>query len=188
MIDIGLLGGLPSNGDPDLRLATALQWMGRADGDRDLATVWARKALQIEPACAPALIVLAEHAQTRTERVALLKEVISIHQRQVSEDPDSEITSCWDPGARYVMAALSRLGDALLELGDRESARACYRHLAGLDDEISPAEQELDPDAARRAKLLVLRAKYAEHRLASEDRAEVGDLDRHAPPRGPRPI
>src|SRR5690606_23784872 len=142
MLDIGLLGGPPSDGNPDPRLAAALEWMTRADGDRDLAIGWARKAVQIVPACVPALLVLAEHAVTRTERVALLKEAVSIHQRAVAEDPDLEITSCWDPGAGHLMMAMSRLGDALLELGDRQGARACYRHLAGLDDEVGPGMQD----------------------------------------------
>lgn len=172
MLDIGLLGGPPPNGNHDPRLAAALHWMAQADRDRDLAIVWARKALGIEPACVPALLVLAEHAATRTERVALLKEAVSIYQRTVAEDPDSEITSCWDAGAGHVMAALSRLGDALLELGDRQGARACYRHIAGLADAVDPGTLDVDPETARRTKLLILRPEYAVRRLDREDRAD----------------
>lgn len=187
MLDIGLLGDPPSNGNPDPRLAAALDWMARADGDRDLAIVWARKALQIEPACVPALLVLAEYAATRTERVALLKEAVSIHQRAVAEDPDSEITSCWDPGAGHLMVALSRLGDALLELGDRQGARACYRHLTRLDDESGLGMQDLDSETVRRTKLLLLRAEYAVRRLDREARAE-GDVPAEAMFGAPRPM
>lgn len=135
MIDTQLLGGLPRIEDPDPRVVEATNELPFAAEDRELAVALARRALRIDPACAEALLVLAEHAVTATERVALLKEVIAIHKRQVAAGQVEEIMSNRHPGARNVMAALAILGDELVEVGDREGAMACLRAVVGLDED-----------------------------------------------------
>lgn len=135
MIDTQLLGGLPRIQDPDPRVEEALNELPFAAEDRDLAVALARMALRIDPACAEALLVLAENAPTAVERIALLKEILAIHERQVAAGQVEEITSSRDPGARNVMAALAILGDELVEVGDREGAMACLRAVVGLDED-----------------------------------------------------
>lgn len=135
MIDTQLLGGLPRTEDPDPRVVQAVDELHYAAEDRELAVAWARRALRIDPACAEALLVVAENAPTAVERIALLKEILAIHERQVAAGQVAEITSNRHPGAKSVLAALSILGDELVEVGDREGAMACLRAVVGLDED-----------------------------------------------------
>lgn len=133
MIDTQLLGGLPRIEDPDPRAEEAINELPYAAEDRELAVALARRALRIDPACVEALLVLGEHAATAIERIAILKEVLAIHQRQVAAGQVEEITSSRDQGAKSVLAALSMLGDELLEVGNREGAKACLQIVVELD-------------------------------------------------------
>lgn len=133
MIDTQLLGGLPRIHDPDPRVEEATSELPFAVDDRDIAVAWARRALRIDPACQEALLALAEHAPTPIERVALLKELVAVYKRQVAAGQVAEITSNRHPGAKVVLAALSMLGDELVEVGDREGAMACLRLVVELD-------------------------------------------------------
>lgn len=134
MIDTELLGRLPAEHDVDPRLERALDGMEDAYDDRDVAVACARRALKIEPACAEALLVLAEHAPTAAERVALLKEVVGIYKRRIRAGALTEIRSIWDRDARNLVAALTCLGDELSGIGDLEGAKACFRYVSGLDE------------------------------------------------------
>ena len=134
MIDTALFGSLPAEDDVDPRLERALDGMEDAHDDRDVAVACARRALKIEPACAEALLVLAENATTAAERVALLKEIVSIYRRRVGAGALPEIRSIWDRDAKNLVAALICLGDELIELGDLEGAKACFRYVSGLDE------------------------------------------------------
>lgn len=109
--------------------------MEDACDDPALATAWVRKALKIEPCCLSALLVLAEHAATPVERIALLKEAVSTYRRSVVADPTNEISSYWDVGAKPILAAIALLGDELDEMGDIEGAKACYREVIERDDD-----------------------------------------------------
>lgn len=133
MIDTQLLGRIPRIEDPDPRVVEAVNELPFAADDRELAVAWARRAVRIDPACAEALLVLGEHAATAIERVALLKEVVAVYKRQVAAGQIEEITSFRDPGAKTVLAALSTLGDELVDVGDREGAKACFWIVAELD-------------------------------------------------------
>lgn len=133
MIDTQLLGGLPRIEDPDPRVEEAINELPYAAEDRELAVALARRALRVDAACAEALLVLAEHAPTAVERIAILKEGLAVHRRQVAAGQAEEITSSQDPGAKSVLAALSMLGDELVEVGDREGAMACLRLVVELD-------------------------------------------------------
>ncbi|MEQ9330238.1 hypothetical protein [Thalassobaculum sp.] len=155
MIDTQLLGGIPRIEDPDPRVVQAVDELHYATDDRDLAVAWARRALRIDPACAEALLVVAENAPTAVERVALLKEILAIHRRQVAAGHVQEITSSRDPGAKSMLAALSILGDELVEVGDREGAKACLRLVVeiDLDDRLGcrMALEELEGVGRRRS-------------------------------------
>lgn len=133
MIDTQLLGGLPRIQDPDPRVEEATSELPFAIDDRDLAVALARRAVRIDPACQEALLVLGEHAATAIERVAILKELVAVYKRQVAAGQVAEITSNRHPGAKTVLAALSILGDELVEVGDREGAKACLRIVIELD-------------------------------------------------------
>lgn len=82
--------------------------------------------------------MLAEHALTAVEKTALLKEVIPIHKRRFAAGHVEEIKWSRHPGAKTVMAALTILGDELMDVGDREGAMACLRMVAelNLDDRL----------------------------------------------------
>lgn len=134
MIDTALFGRLPAEDDVDPRLERALEGMEDAHDDRDVAVACARRALKVEPACAAALLVLAENAPTAAERVALLKEVVSIYKRRVDAGALPEIRSIWDRDAKNLVAALICLGDELSELRDLEGAKACFQYASGLDE------------------------------------------------------
>ena len=134
MIDTELLGTSRRINDIDVPLDRALDEMEVAADDRALSVAWARKALKIEPCCASALLVIAEHAPTAVERIALLKEVISSYKRSVRDGQRDEITSIWDSGAKTILAAVALLGDELAELGDIEGAKACYRVVIERDE------------------------------------------------------
>lgn len=135
MIDTALFGRLPAEDDMDPRLERALDGMEDAHDDRDVAVACARRALKIEPACAAALLVLAEHAPTAVERVALLKEIVSIYKRRVDAGTLADIRSIWDRDSKNLVAALICLGDEISELGDLEGAKACFRYVSGLDED-----------------------------------------------------
>lgn len=134
MIDTTQLGTLPVEADLDPRLERALNEMEDAHDDREVAVAFARRAMKIEPACAQALLVLSENAATAVERVALLKEIVSIYKRRVSAGALQEIRSIWDRDVKNLIAALICLGDELSELGDHEEAKACFRYVSGLDE------------------------------------------------------
>ena len=155
MIDTQLLGGLPRTEDPDPRVMEAVDELPYAAEDRDLAVALARRALRIDPARVEALLVLAEHALTAVERIAILKEVLAVYRRQVAAGQVGEITSNRDPGAKSVLAALSMLGDELVEVGDREGAMACLRIVVELDvdDRLGcrAALEELEGEGRRRS-------------------------------------
>ncbi|MCR9074030.1 MAG: hypothetical protein NXI18_20265 [Alphaproteobacteria bacterium] len=135
MIDIDALGATRRVADHEAPLDRALDGMEDACDDAALATAWARKALKIEPCCLSALLVLAEHAATPVERVALLKEAVSTHQRAVLADPTNEIASYWDVDAKPILAAIALLGDELAEMGDIDGAAGCYREVIERDDD-----------------------------------------------------
>ena len=135
MIDIYMLGTTRRVADHEAPLDRALDGMEDASEDPALATAWARKALKIEPCCLSALLVLAEHAATPVERVALLKEAVRIYQRTVLADPTNEISSYWDVGAKPILAAIALLGDELAEIGDIDGAKVCYREVIERDDD-----------------------------------------------------
>ncbi len=141
MIDIDTLGASRRVADHDAPLDRALDEMEDACEDPALATAWARKALKIEPCCLSALIVLAEHASTPVERVALLKEAVSIYQRAVVADSTKEISSYWDTGAKPILAAIALLGDELAEMGDIDGAQVCYREVIERDEDDRLAVQ-----------------------------------------------
>tara|TARA_E500000318_G_scaffold107527_1_gene116946 strand:- start:1692 stop:2165 length:474 start_codon:yes stop_codon:yes gene_type:complete len=135
MIDTELLGTSRRINDIDVPLDRALDEMEDAADDSALSVALARRALKIEPCCASALLVLAEHAPTAVERIALLKEVISSYRRSVRDGQRGEITSIWDSGAKNILAAVALLGDELADLGDIEDAKACYRAVIERDED-----------------------------------------------------
>lgn len=141
MIDIDTLGMSRRVADYEAPLDRALDGMEDACDDPALATAWARKALKIEPCCLSALIVLAEHAATPVERVALLKEAVSIYQRAVVADSTKEISSYWETGAKPILTAIALLGDELAEMGDIDGAKVCYREVIERDDDDRLAVQ-----------------------------------------------
>ena len=140
MINTELLGALPNEHETDPVLEHALEQAlenleAAADENPGLAVAWARRALEIEPACSEALLFLADNAPTAVERIVLLKEVIATHKRQVRQDPDKEIQSAYHPGAREIVAALALLSDELPSVGDHDGARRCRRLIAVIDED-----------------------------------------------------
>jgi hypothetical protein len=79
------------------------------------------------------MLVLAEHASTRAERIALLKEVVSIGRREFMSSRSGDVTWWWTPGTRTIMAALAELGDELAAVGDADGASRCFRLLLEID-------------------------------------------------------
>ncbi|MEO3432307.1 hypothetical protein [Inquilinus sp. CAU 1745] len=128
MLEIDMLGPRPVDEDDNRLLIQALDAMEDAGDDLAQAVVHARWALEIDPACASAMLVLAENARNRAERIALLKEVVSIGKREVAPESDFHINN-----TRVIMTALAELGDELSAVGDVDGAANCLRLLLDME-------------------------------------------------------
>src|SRR3546814_17532291 len=95
MLEMDTLGSMPLDPDDNRSLIQALEAMEDTIDDRAVVAIHARRALELDPACASALLVLAESATTRAERIALLKEVVSIGKKLGR-------ASCRERGGQYV--------------------------------------------------------------------------------------
>lgn len=141
MIDTDLLGSVPRTESPNPLAIEAIEQLQYEIDDRELAVALARKALKLEPGYPEALLVVAESAPTRAERIALLKEVISVYKREVNAGRISDFQSCTSGMCTSVTEALMHLGYELAEVGDREGAKACLRLAIELDVDDKPGCQ-----------------------------------------------
>src|SRR3546814_875190 len=107
MLEMDTLGSMPLDPDDNRSLIQALEAMEDTIDDRAVVAIHARRALELDPACASAMLVLAESATTRAERIALLKEVVSIGKREFRETACGEICWWWTSGTRTLMVALA---------------------------------------------------------------------------------
>lgn len=124
MLCTDMLGAQPVSEEGDDRLLEALKEMEAIDSAAE-ALAEARRAIETDPTCAAALLVVAAHAETRAERIALLKEVVSIWRRSF-RPTDLSQTDWWvHRPTLATMAALEMLAEELTATGDERGAARC---------------------------------------------------------------
>jgi cytochrome c-type biogenesis protein CcmH/NrfG len=111
------------------------------DSTPDAQVDAARRRLRVDPENIDALVVLATHAPTVAERLALAREAVRIGNALWSSLIDAGEPIHWwrDPVTRPYMRALLVLGDTLAAAGRRDEARNVWTSLSDLDPDNAPS-------------------------------------------------
>jgi len=109
-------------------LADLLDIMDTAEGREQVDA--ARDVLKLDAANLEAYVVLAGHAETTAEALALLREAIRIGNRRWAPGDEADDVAWWrDAETRPFMRAILAYGNVLAEAGLRDEAADCFRAL-----------------------------------------------------------
>lgn len=162
------LKSLRLKADGPERQAQGLAFDAMEAGDEERAYELARRAVEFDPDCVDALVILGEAAPSAQERLDRMKAAVAAAERSLGQEFIAENGGrfWFTQGTRPYMRALQALGFTCLENGRRQEARDVFEKMLDLNRDDNQGVRDLllilyleEPAPKRLGKLL---DRYAE--------------------------